>query len=57
MSLVNQFSTQITIVLEQTGIDAGDYQLQQSIAELPAGNYVLTAQFNGQLYTKSVIKL
>lgn len=57
MWLVNQFSGQITPVLEQTETDAGDYQLQQSISELPAGNYVLTARFDGQLYTKSVIKL
>ncbi|GAB4497383.1 MAG: hypothetical protein OHK0019_30900 [Saprospiraceae bacterium] len=57
MRLVNQFSGQITPVLEAGEIDADDYQLQRSISTLPSGNYVLAAEFNGQLYTKSVIKL
>lgn len=57
MWLVNQFSGQMTTVLEETEVEAGDYQLQQSIAASPAGNYALVAQFNGQLYSKTIVKL
>jgi hypothetical protein len=57
MWLVNQFSGQITIVLEETEVEAGDHQLERSIAGLPAGNYALVAQFNGHPYTKTLVKI
>jgi len=45
MRLVNQFNSQITTLMPQTQVEAGDYQLQEPTNGLAAGNYVLVADF------------